>query len=278
MKKSHASQGRRRQNTKMSRKVKRFFKKVSTITLMVIFTAIVIQAGVKASNSSGFDTTGVDQIQAEYESKKSSRREETANNAMKFASIKTGREVVEQTTTITTIVVPEEIMSGPSEEQLETTMIKQTEVVEETPKAMLSAYKASETYYYFITDAEKMQMAKVVWKESRGESLEGQVAVAATIFNRLMCDDPAIHNDSINSVITQRGAYASIADVSPDEARTCMEAVELACKGWDPTRAMFENGARFFYAQSWISAEELAKREGVTKQVIGNHTFHDDFA
>lgn len=93
-----------------------------------------------------------------------------------------------------------------------------------------------------------------------------------------MCNDPAIHNDSIESVVTQRGAYASTSGVTKEEALTCMEAVEAACKGYDPTRAIFANGARFFYAQDRISAEELARREGVTKMVIGKHTFHDDFA
>lgn len=154
------------------------------------------------------------------------------------------------------------------------------EIPEETkaPSPTLSYEGPGEDYYYIINEDEKIMIAKVIWKEARGESFEGQVAVAATVFNRLNSDDPAIDNESIYSVIHQSGAYASISDVTTEDAYTCMDAVEAACKGYDPTRACFPNGARFFYNPTWTGEEELARREGVEKMVIGNHTFHDSFA
>ena len=160
------------------------------------------------------------------------------------------------------------------------TIVIESKVEENTVNVMpqLSADEPGSEYYYIITDAEKMLIAKVVYAESRGEPFEGQVAVASTVFNRFYCTDPAIHNDSIKSVVTQSGAYASIASVTDEQAMTCIEAVEQAAKGWDPTRKVFENGARFFYAPAGTGPVEMAKREGILKQQIGNHVFHDDFA
>lgn len=167
------------------------------------------------------------------------------------------------------------VLAEPSVVSAESTT-QVVEVIE--PQPILSAYGPGEVYYYYITNEEKILIAKVVWKEARGESFRGQVAVAATVFNRLMSNDSAINNDSIYSIVTQPGAYASIKDVTYEEAITCLEAVEHAAKGYDPTREVFENGARFFYAPEWTGPDQLAKREGVTKMVIGNHTFHDKFA
>ena len=54
-------------------------------------------------------------------------------------------------------------------------------------------------------------------------------------------------------------------------------AVEDACKGWDPTRAEFENGALFFYNPKKISGYQAQIREGIKVMVIGNHNFHENF-
>ena len=57
-----------------------------------------------------------------------------------------------------------------------------------------------------------------------------------------------------------------------------MEAVEQAIYRYDPTRSVFPNGAKYFYAPKRISKEELKKRKGVKELVIKNHVFHDEFA
>lgn len=145
----------------------------------------------------------------------------------------------------------------------------------------ISAYEAGASYYYDLTFEEKVYIAKVVYKEARGEVFEGQVAVAAVILNRYMSNDRRFDRDSIYSVVTQSGQFASIGNVSMDNlnsAFSCMEAVEAACKGWDPTRAMFSEGAKFFFNPDGDMSESAKlEREGIETYRIGNHLFHNDF-
>lgn len=169
---------------------------------------------------------------------------------------------------------------------------EETQIVEESEEetkeeenvennAVLSAYNAGESYYYHVTYEDKIYMAKLVYQEARGESFEGKVAVAAVVLNRFNSNDRRFDRSSIYSVITQSGQFAGINSVTEgmlSQIPECMEAVEAALKGWDPTRKTFEEGAKFFYAPKGICFEESLKREGVLKLTIGNHDFHNDFA
>lgn len=153
---------------------------------------------------------------------------------------------------------------------------------EETqPIPMISAYEAGEIYYYNLSYEEKVYIAKVVYAESRGECFEGQVAVAATVLNRYTSDDKRFCRDSIYSVVTQSGQYASISGITIEDLNTvpsCMEAVEAACKGWDPTRVQFSEGAKFFFNPDGDLSEQARKeREGIETYRIGAHLFHNDF-
>ncbi len=286
MRNPNTSRARSRRRSRRWRKVRRFIRKVQPIFVLtvmgvsfaiIVFKLIAFAAPLKATQETttnyGFDIAEAVRIQDEHQSRLDASRNASRDAGIQIANIRTGEEVTEVTTVVTTPMVSEQITSS---SEIVTT--EETQVVIERPQPTLSAYGPGEVYYYVITDNEKILIAKVVWKEARGESFEGQVAVAATVFNRLMSDDPAIDNRSIYSVITQSGAYASISNVTEAQAMTCMEAVEEACRGYDPTRKVFTNGARFFYAQDWISADQLAMREGVTTLVIGGHTFHEDFA
>lgn len=152
---------------------------------------------------------------------------------------------------------------------------------QETVQPVISAYEPGEVYYYNLSDEEKVYIAKVVYAESRGECFEGQVAVAATVLNRYTSDDRRFCRDSIYSVITQSGQYASICGVTLeklDKVPSCMEAVEAACKGWDPTRVVFSDGAKFFFNPDG-DLDETARREreGILTYRIGAHLFHNDF-
>ena len=62
-----------------------------------------------------------------------------------------------------------------------------------------------------------------------------------------------------------------------EENPSCMEAVESACKGWDPTRKVFEDGAKFFYAPDYVTGYQKEIRQGIESYKIGNHIFHNDF-
>ena len=135
--------------------------------------------------------------------------------------------------------------------------------------------------YYIISasDEEKKEMEKVVYITSRGEPYEGKVAAAAVIINRYLTEDD--FRDTLLGVCRQPGAfndYSWVTDELLEKVPDCKLAVEDALKGWDPTRKHFENGARYFYSQAYITETELAKREGVDKYVLYGHTFHNDFA
>jgi spore germination cell wall hydrolase CwlJ-like protein len=159
---------------------------------------------------------------------------------------------------------------------------KKTEELEESeeeePIAVISAYGPSETYYYQVTDEEKEELAKVVWREAVGECMEGKVAVAATVLNRFTSGRSDFDSSSIHSIITQRGAFANIENVSTsDLTDECFEAVEMALKGYDPTRVMFPSGAYFFFNPDGdLNEKTRAEREGIQVYVIGNHWFHTD--
>lgn len=153
-------------------------------------------------------------------------------------------------------------------------------IVEEEVVPCISADGPSSVYYYDLDAEEKMYIAKVIYKEARGEIFEGQVAVAAVILNRYYSDDLFFEKDSIYSVITQPYQFAPIDDVTIEKLEkypSCMEAVEQACLGWDPTRETFPQGALYFFDPENVEGRQKEIREGIKIMVIGNHYFHFDF-
>lgn len=153
--------------------------------------------------------------------------------------------------------------------------------IETLEPAVLSAYAPSANYYYDISYDDKILIAKVVWAEARGECFEGKVAVAAVVLNRYFYGaNKGFDIDSISSVIYQKYQFASIADVTMqclEDVPECMEAVDAACRGWDPTRTLFPEGALFFYAPEKLTQTAAEDREGIKVLPIGNHNFHLDF-
>ncbi len=145
-------------------------------------------------------------------------------------------------------------------------------------KAVLSEYGPSENYYYNISYEDKVTMAKVIWVESGFECFEGKVAIAAVILNRYYSDVPYFDKESITSVVTQPYQFASIEGVTMETLEnhpSCMEAVEAACKGWDPTRSSFSEGALYFYAPDLMPNDF---QNGIEVLKIGNVNFHYDYA
>jgi N-acetylmuramoyl-L-alanine amidase len=108
-------------------------------------------------------------------------------------------------------------------------------------------------------------MAHVVYGESRGESYQGQVAVAAVILNRVDSDD---FPDTVHDVVFQKNAFTAINDgqfnLQPND--TAYHAVKDALLGWDPTY-----GSVYYYNQELATDQWIFTRT-VTKQ-IGNHQF-----
>lgn len=154
-------------------------------------------------------------------------------------------------------------------------------VKEKVEDPRISAEGPSEGYFYEISNFEKEYLVKLVYAESRGEPLEGKVAVAAVVLNRYTSNSSWFDNESIVTVIEQKYQFASVENISEaDLAKVpeCLEAVELALRGWDPTRKVFPEGALYFFAPSKVSEKEAKKREGIKILNIGAHSFHNEFA
>lgn len=119
--------------------------------------------------------------------------------------------------------------------------------------------------YSNLSDQDKIHLAQAVYGEARGESFEGQVAVAAVIINRL--NNPDFPN-TIGGVIFQPWAFTAVNDgqfnLKPDA--TALRAVEEALQGRDPS-----GGALYYWnpdkaTSSWIWSRPIINR-------IGNHVF-----
>lgn len=144
----------------------------------------------------------------------------------------------------------------------------------------ISNNKVSDNYVYDISNRDKIIMAKVVFAEASIESFECKVAVASVILNRYYSDVPYFHKDSITAVVTQPYQFAKIDNVTMEDLEAvpeCMEAVEAACKGWDPTKVMFPEGALYFYAPELVTGHQKEIREGIRVLPIGTVNFHYDF-
>lgn len=153
---------------------------------------------------------------------------------------------------------------------------------QQAPKPRISANGPGKVYYYNLSREEKIMIAKVVWAEARGECYEGKVAVAAVVLNRYRFDENKwdFTNDTIESLIFQKNQFASISNVTMQDLEKypdCLKSVEDACKGYDPTRATFKDGALYFYDPGLLSEKAKKDREGIEIMTIGNHNFHVNF-
>ena len=81
-------------------------------------------------------------------------------------------------------------------------------------------------------------------------------------------------------MVTQSWQFADISIVTDEmlgNYPSCMEAVEQACLGWDPTRKLFENGACYFYDPEGVTGYQKQIRTGIEELTIGGHRFHNEF-
>ncbi|MEG1409247.1 MAG: cell wall hydrolase [Terrisporobacter sp.] len=116
-----------------------------------------------------------------------------------------------------------------------------------------------------ITNDELYLLSKLVSSEARGESYEGQVAVAAVVINRVL--DPRFPTD-IKEVIYQKNAFSVVnnGEIYKEPTDSAYKAAREALYGSDPT-----SGAIYFWNPdistcSWIKTLDPYKR-------IGNHVF-----
>ncbi|SDZ63481.1 LysM domain-containing protein [Evansella caseinilytica] len=113
-------------------------------------------------------------------------------------------------------------------------------------------------------------LARMIYCEARGESLQGQIAVGAVILNRVKS---SLFPNTIKDVIFERshGFYqftpaATGAVLTATPNNTNMEAAVRALNGEDPT-----NGSLYFYNPAKTNDQWIRSRTVST--VIGNHVF-----
>lgn len=116
-----------------------------------------------------------------------------------------------------------------------------------------------------LTNEEILLLSKLVTSEARGESYEGQVAVAAVVINRVK--DSRFPN-SIEDVIYQKNAFSVVKNGSINMSPTdeAYKAAQAALYGEDPT----EKAVYFWNPEistcKWIQRLNPHMR-------IGNHVF-----
>ena len=105
----------------------------------------------------------------------------------------------------------------------------------------------------------------MVYGEARGESYRGQVAVAATVLNRV--SHPSFPN-SIAGVIYQSGAYTAVDDgqINLNADSTARKAAQDAINGWDPT-----SGCIYYFNPNTATFGWIWTRQQVI--TIGKHIF-----
>lgn len=108
-------------------------------------------------------------------------------------------------------------------------------------------------------------LAHLIYGEARGESYEGQVAVAAVALNRLESND---FGKTLSDVIFQPGAFTAVSDgqfnLKPDT--TSYQAAEAALRGWDPSEGAIYYWNPVTATNKWIWSRPLVK-------TIGRHVF-----
>lgn len=135
------------------------------------------------------------------------------------------------------------------------------------PTASSGAVTANSRFNLSQSDIDLL--ARLVRAEAEGEPYSGQVAVAATILNRLK--DPRYPN-TIPGIIYQvdNGSYqySPVLDgrINLPATSSAYKAVQAALTGWDPS-----NGANGFYnptrtSSQWVRSHPVTAR-------IGNHVF-----
>jgi hypothetical protein len=125
-----------------------------------------------------------------------------------------------------------------------------------------------------FTEAELDLLARLVHAEAKGESYEGQVAVAASVLNRLRHPDyPNTLQGVIYQVVVSGGKsyyqYEPVLNgtIKQPASQTAKDAVADALAGWDPSL-----GATGFFAPAKVGRSSWVWSRPATV-TIGNHRF-----
>ncbi len=138
-------------------------------------------------------------------------------------------------------------------------------VGKKTAAAMGITLSGSGTDDSSISNSDLNLLAKCVYAEARGESYEGQVAVAAVILNRVKSAD---FPNTIAGVIYQPWAFTAVNDgqINLTPNQTAFNAARDAMNGWDPTY-----GCLYYYNAKTATSKWIYNKKTVV--TIGNHVF-----
>ena len=107
--------------------------------------------------------------------------------------------------------------------------ISPAEAVIQAAKTLEEESGEPESRYAPITDRERELLARLIWLEARGESAEGQQAVAEVVLNRVAADN---FPETVATVIFESGQFSTagrLPEASPGEAQ--YEAIDRALGG-----------------------------------------------
>ncbi|MDI3318110.1 MAG: cell wall hydrolase [Bacillota bacterium] len=129
----------------------------------------------------------------------------------------------------------------------------------------LSAAWTSTGAGVWLTQGERYLLAQLVTAEARGEPYVGQVAVAATVLNRMKSP---IFPKTLAGVIYQPGQFEPVSNGSLYQPPTAsaLRAVDDALAGWDPT-----GGALYFFNPGKAYSTYLWTQRYLA--TIGRHVF-----
>ena len=167
----------------------------------------------------------------------------------------------------------------------------------ETSSPVVEEENSLSTTISKIASEDLQLLAKVTYAEAGNQTLEQQLAVAATILNRVESES---FPNTIQEVISQKGQFSSVkggtvmAFGKPVEfsevPESCVEAAERALAGEDPTEELLRQeaiskglnpdeyargGALYFYNPDYCGNSEIEMRNSIQVKVeFGDHIFY----
>ena len=148
-----------------------------------------------------------------------------------------------------------------------------------------------------IASEDLQLLAKITYAEAGNQTLEQQLAVAATILNRVESES---FPNTIQEVISQKGQFSSVKGGTvmafgepvafAEVPESCVQAAERALAGEDPTEELLRQeaiskglnpdeyasgGALFFYNPDYCGSSEIEMRNSIQVKVeFGDHIFY----
>lgn len=144
-------------------------------------------------------------------------------------------------------------------------LAEDTEVENNNYEYIKSEPKEQRKEVISITNEELLLLSKLITGEARGESYEGQLAVAAVVINRVK---DSRFPDNIKDVIYQRNAFSVVKDgsINMKPTESAYKAAQEALYGEDPT-----NKAIYFWNPDIATCKWIQTLDPYMR--IGNHVF-----